>query len=556
MTTVPGFEVQLPFTNGGCDAMEQAIQALVQVQGLCDTMFKNIVQRVEETRSTFEGISERIDAAATRVEDLKGRKQGMVVFSRPKFPANVKCPKPLLHMDEATLNKLKPRRKHLVKPMVVREEESSEEEGDDDSDGGEEAAARQAALAAKTITSLNARGEQVRHSRTGDPSDVFEFELLVPQSSSKKYLSRVEEGLGTFPRSMTSVSSLLLFNTPENLYRQYSDINVFTLSRAERVINDKKAIGKGAAIENDFMAKFRGEGYEFIPMTEDVADLLEDLPEDLAFEDIAQLDWGGVDIGDTDHIAPTKVTSRMQNGVDLPSLSEAHGIRPSKPLALRGGGGGGGPPALSIGGPSAPPSFPGAPPAPPPPPGINPAGKGPPPPPGHGGKAPPPPPPPPKGFPGGGKVPPPPPPAGGKKAPPPPPSGGPSSAPPPPPPPGKIMKGPPGAPPPPPPPKKGVAPPPKAAPPAPKPAGKTDTKKNMNPLEHQLNLRRRAMEGQHSDDSDFEESAAKAAPKPAAIAPPPKKAPAPPPPKGAPPPPPPKAGALPPRRPQEDDDDW
>lgn len=550
MTTLPGFDVQLPFTSGGCDAMEQAIQALVQVQEVCDVMFKNITQRVEETRNAFEGISERIDGAATRIEDLKGRKQGMVVFSRPKFPAHIKTAKPLLHVDDATILKMKPRRKHLVKPMMVQDDESSEE--DDEDSEGEEAAARQAALAAKTITSLNARGEQVRHSRAGDPSDVFEFELLVPQSSSKKYLSRAEEGLGTFPRSMSSVSSLLLFNTPENLYRQYSDINVFTLSRAERVINDKKSIGKGAAIENDFMAKLRGEGYEFIPMTEDVADLLEDLPEDLAFEDIAQLDWAGHDVGDTDHIAPSKGGSRMHGGVDLPSLSEAHGIRPSKPLAVRGG-----PPALAIGGPS-PPGFSGGPPAPPPPPGINPAGKGPPPPPGHGGKAPPPPPPP-KGFPGGG-VPPPPPP-GGKKAPPPPPSGGPPG-PPPPPPGGKIMKGPPGAPPPPPPPpKKGVAPPPKAAPAAPalKPAGKSDTKKNMNPLENQLKLRRRAMEGQHSDDSDFDEPAAKPAPK--AIAPAPKGAPpppksAPPPPKSAPPPPPPKAGGLPPRHAQEDDDDW
>lgn len=552
MTTIPGYSVNLAFTNGGCENMASAIEGLMDLQKACDKMFENITRRVAESRDQLTGLTERIGSAAARVDELKGRKEGMVVFSRPKFPVNVPRNQPILLVDEGTNSALKKHRQHLIRPMVVNDDESEEEDDDDESDDG------RIVKVAKTIGSLDARGQEVQHSRTIDPTDAFEFDLLIPQSAPKRYNNRAEDGLGTLPRHMPSITSLLLFNTPENLYKQYNDINVFTLNRAERVINNQRKLAAGAKIHEDFMTRFAADEYGFVPEMEDVANLMEDLPEDLAFEDLAQLNWGGYALEDEDAIAPTAKRAMMG---DLPSLSEAAGIRPSKPsrkaLAIASSSA---PPPLAIGGPPPPPGM-AAPP--PPPPGIPAAGKAPPPPPGMGGKAPPPPPPPPR--PGGGPPAPPPPPGSGKKAPPPPPTGGPGGAPPPPPPPppgkgGIVARPPPGAPPPPPPPP-GKAPPP-AAPVRPAAqatkAPVQEVKKDVNSLRAQLNLRRKGITGGQSD-SDDDEPVRPAAPS-AKAPPPPSKAPPPPPGKAPPPPPsapppPPKPGGLPPRK-KDDDDDW
>eukprot|EP00758_Cryptobia_borreli_P004016 Tbor_TRINITY_DN4124_c0_g1::TRINITY_DN4124_c0_g1_i1::g.26460::m.26460/K18461/WASH1; WAS protein family homolog 1 len=543
MALIPGYEVDLPFTNGGCESLEATICSLMQLQMTCDKIFDNITKSVEAARSRFENLNSRIEVCADQVDELKGRKAGLVVFSCPKFPKKVTRPKAMTHYTAETTRLLKKRRHHLIRPMVIREGSDSEEDtGDRNSDADSEAS-REAIMASKTITSLNARGEQVRHNTAVDPNDLFEFELLVPQGMSKKYLSRVEDGLGTFPRKMPSITSLLLFNTPENLYKQYSNINIFSLSRAERVIKEKRQIGRGAGIENDFMTKFTGDDIQFVPDAEDVANLLDDLPEDL-IDGVAQLDWGTYEVEDTEHIAPSNVRAqRMANDLNLPSISEAHGIKPSKPSGISNQ-----PPGvLAIG----PPTMGGMPPPPPPPPppGIPATGKAPPPPPGvPGKKGPPPPPPPPPGV---KKSSPPVPSAG-----PPPIPGGPPGAPPPPGPGGKVVRPPPGLPPPPPPP-----PPPKAAvkapavPAAPKaPPAKQlaqETKKDMNQLKKGLERIQRAMQGNYTDDedSDFDEPKKKPSSAPTKKAPAPKTIAAPPPP------PPPKAGGKPPKR-QDDDDDW
>ena len=534
MTTVPSLAVPLPFSNGGCDTMGSVIDSLVRLQHVCEKMFVNISRQVSAGRERYDGLNERILAAAARVDDLKGRKQGMVVFSKPNFPNDVKRSKPIAQMSEDLVKKLKKHRVHLVKPLQIKKEESDNEEAE----GAENGEGRPSEK--KSITRLEGRGEQVRPLKPQDPTDVFEFNLLVPQEHTRRYHQAVERGLGKLPRQLPSVTSLLLFTTTENLYREYHDVNLFAQQRTERVISNKKNLGLYANIHQDFMTKFSADDYQFVREMDDVANLMEDLPEDLPLEDIAQLDWGGYELQEGDTIAPS---GRKKADGDLPSVSESAGIRPSKakPQAK---------PLQITAGPITLPSVAGAPPPPPmkaPPP----PGKVPPPPPNTvGAKLPPPPP---MGGPTG-NIPPPPLP---KKAPPPP-MGGPTPTP------GKGNLPPPtpptGIPPPPPPPV--ARPPPAKVAPKPAPPPKTDPNadKNANAFKEKLAMRRKGLTGAHSDDEeeegDTKKKGASSAPPPKAAPPPPKAAP--PPPKAAPPPPapkvpPPKPGGIPTKKKEEED---
>jgi hypothetical protein len=579
-TTVPGDGIHLPFTNGGVDTMLTVLDSLKELEAVSDRVFRDLSKAIGQSRSRFDGINERILTCGSRVEALKGRKEGMTVRSKSHFPkqmptgADVDADSADEGGERAKTNnkkrssggqgaamirgaplalapvekraQLKKKRRHVVRPMKV-----AAESDDDDSDGSgqDDNSGDGAAIAVRRrrqINKLIGQGEDIKPLKPADLTEQFDYEFLCPQEVLLRYHTNSERGLGKLPANLPAVTSLLMFNTRENLYKEYHEVNLFTQQRQERVINNKRRIGQTANIHQDFITKFTGDDdYGFVPVFDDVANLMEDMPENLPLDDIASLAWDVHELQAADNIAPSG--KRAKDGDDLPSVSElGGGIRPSKPLAK--------PPTVPAtlqitAGPSSQ-SMP------PPPPAMT--GGGPPPPPG---RAPPPPPPPP----GGKGVPPPPPPPGGKGVPPPPPPpgklvGGPSGAPPPPPP-GKFPPlapptGAPPPPPPPPPPKSKVPPAPGGAPATapPRPPPKAPPPKTQgNKFQEQLANRRRGITGQQSDDDDDDDGPTTAK----TAAPPPPKAAPPPPPKAAPPPPPPpvpQPGKIPPKR--KDDDDW
>ena len=549
---VPGYSVSLPYANGGGESLCEVLDSLQKFNNVCDQMFSHIQHRVSTERERYETLSSRIADCAERVEALKGRRQAIVVMSSPKFPAasEESATQPVIQLTEHKRNNFKKPKPRAIRPIThVKEEDEVDENGEPNPTYA-------------NVVRLDGRAEDVRPLRPVDPCELFEFNLLMPQEATRKYTHSAERGLGRLPRNLPSVSSLLLFNTSENPYKEYTDVNLFSQSRAERVIAQKRRLGAAGNIHEDFTTKATADEYGFKPEMEDAPDLYEDIGEDLPLDDIAILDWQGQDMAEGDTIAPSR-RGRGEHS-ELPSVSEMAGIRPSKPLKA--------PPQLTSGPSGNAPLQITAPPgmtsAPPPPPGMTGKAPPPPPPPTGGPKGVPPPPPPPPGKlpppapPGKAPPPPPPPPGTGNKMPPPAPPTG--KAPPPPPP-------PPGGP-------SGANAPPADGLPAPqsgrdallaairsvnkndilKKADKegTQQKKNMNSFAAQLANRRKGIEGRFSDDEEDEPTK----PKPKAAPPAPKAAPQPPASaQGAPPPPPPpkpggKLGGR--RQFDEEDDDW
>eukprot|EP00672_Neobodo_designis_P019148 CAMPEP_0174830450 /NCGR_PEP_ID=MMETSP1114-20130205/2523_1 /TAXON_ID=312471 /ORGANISM="Neobodo designis, Strain CCAP 1951/1" /LENGTH=565 /DNA_ID=CAMNT_0016064249 /DNA_START=47 /DNA_END=1744 /DNA_ORIENTATION=- len=437
--TVPGYDVPMAPTTGGIETMADTIDSLLALRDTCDAIFDNVVRRVDKLRDQYEAANERVMAAAGRVDELRTRKEAMLVLSAPRFPSKAHYDRGIAqatHRSDKAFRRRKPRPVRVMDAGAVSLATGG---------GGASSVAK-------------------RPTRPLDPAGAFEFRMMLPARDGMLAREKLyRPGLGSLPRKFTAISSANLFNTGENPYREYHDINIFSLSRAERQIAQQRQLGDHG-LKDDFTTKAAPDGFEFVPVLEGVVDIAEDLPADMPLDDLAQLTW---DDFDAPTIAPSGQRvggGRGEHDDELPSVSDrAGGIRPSKPLPL--------PPTVkSV---ASPPSAGGKVPPPPPLPG-----KGGPPgatvpqiaaPPMPGGKAPPPPPPPPPGKTGpplpiatNAPAPPPPPPPPGAK--------------------GKVVGGPPGAPPPPPPPPgKLGGPPGKAPPPPPPPPGKAGPGKGPAP---------------------------------------------------------------------------
>ena len=556
MLAIPGYAVPLPPTNGGQEGMATVIDALLELDRVTNAVFDDIAQRVEVLREHYTELKERIVSAQERVDVLKDTKQAILVMSSPHFPKDVTPQLTTL----AHQRYKKPTKQYAPRPATVVP-----------------------ALTAGISMAPPEGFIESRPPRPVDPVDRFDFALLMPQRESLRFKDVRQKGLGRLPGNLSSVTSLLLFNTQENLYKEYTDTNVLVMERMKRDVDRQRRLA-AAGLNEGFTTKAAADEYGFVPELGDVADLTEDIPEDLPLDDLAVLDWEGLDDESvTRVIAPSAKRRKGADGEDLPSVSEVAGVKPAKPsaaalAALM-------PPPNAAGGPPMPPPMMGGPPGMMPPPmggppplpmsaSLPPSLMAPAPPSMPTGNRPPPPPGPPgKGPPGG--PPPPPPPPNMKGPPPAPPAPRPLQAP--------LL-----------PPARPDAPPPaegrdkllasiregmqlrkvtpgdankgavlrpvgKGGPDA-GPSGGEPPKKaiNLNPLSDRLKSKRAAASGRFSDDDD-DGGDAPAPPRPPG---PPK---GPPPPAGAPPPsaPPPKGPPPPPpgiprtaKAPKRDDDDF
>ncbi|RHW70665.1 WAHD domain of WASH complex [Trypanosoma brucei equiperdum] len=570
MTPIHGYTLPVPLTNGGYASMLSVIRALGRLDQTSERVFGNIEQAVERSRETLEQLQGRIAVCADQVEQLQGRREAMVVKSRVRFPKQKHYTLPIGRApceDRGCV----PERAYVM-PAIIQADDSGASpvvgsSGGDSGNGsdpwqlggqeGEDAYP-------KPVRRLDCPGAEQRLMKPQHPLQEATVKSLMPLGATWRYHSGVDRGLGRLPAHLVSVSSLLLFNTRENLYKEYHEMDVLTQQRQERVVATKQRLGT-SDVHRDYVTQASTDEYAFVPLMEEVANLMDDLPENLPLEGIAEVAWNAYSLEDQDNIAPSGQRRLGERGdsVGSGSGSTRNKKKGQEALAITAG-------PDAAGGPSSRALVPsGLPPPPPPPGGLRPPGK-----------APPPPPPPPPMFAGKMKAPPPPP----IKAPPPMPSlpgaaatkGLPiGNAPPAPPP-----------PPPPPPPGKAKAPAKPAAKSDVKPAPKPATKSNLDALSSLLANRRKGILGMHSDGEDEDDDHgrrppasgpskgmtinrnAPAPPQKGGVPPPPPPPPPPkaPPPKGPPPkvapppppppPPPPAPGKLPPKRKTDDDDDW
>ncbi|XP_043943550.1 WASH complex subunit 1 [Protopterus annectens] len=265
------------------EAIQQIADALQYLQKVSGDIFTRISQNVETNKRRLQSVSERITLAQAKVDRIKGSKKAIKVFSSAKYPAPDKL-----------------------------EEYMSIFSGADDPAAHKRPRYR----------------IQSKH-RPLDDSALQEKLKCFPVcvSTKRREEDEAHEGLGGLPRNISSVSSLLLFNTTENLYKKYVFLDPLAgaVTKTHTTLEtekDQKPFDAPLSItKRDQLERQTTENYFYVPNLGDVPEIdvpsyLPDLPgiaDDLMYS---------ADLGPG--IAPSVPASSIP---ELPAFS----IEPSEP---------------------------------------------------------------------------------------------------------------------------------------------------------------------------------------------------------------------------------
>uniref|UniRef100_H2R856 WASH1 WAHD domain-containing protein n=1 Tax=Pan troglodytes TaxID=9598 RepID=H2R856_PANTR len=157
------------------EAVQQMADALQYLQKVSGDIFGR--WRVEQSRSQVQAIGEKVSLAQAKIEKIKGSKKAIKVFSSAKYPAPERLQEYGSIFTGAQDPGLQRRPRHRIqskhRPLDER-----------------------------------ALQEKLKY-----------FPVCVSTKPGPE--DDAEEGLGGLPSNISSVSSLLLFNTTENLYKKY-----------------------------------------------------------------------------------------------------------------------------------------------------------------------------------------------------------------------------------------------------------------------------------------------------------------------------------------------
>ncbi|XP_006891395.1 PREDICTED: WAS protein family homolog 1-like [Elephantulus edwardii] len=159
------------------EAIQQVADALQYLQKVSGDIFSRISQRVEVSRSQLQAIGERVSLAQAKIEKIKGSKKAIKVFSSAKYPA----PEHLREYGSIFTGAQDPGLQKRPRHRIQSKHRPLDE---------------------------RALQEKLKY-----------FPVCVNTKAEPE--DEAEEGLGGLPSNISSVSSLLLFNTTENLYKKY-----------------------------------------------------------------------------------------------------------------------------------------------------------------------------------------------------------------------------------------------------------------------------------------------------------------------------------------------
>ncbi|EFA84005.1 hypothetical protein PPL_03078 [Heterostelium album PN500] len=333
---------QVPVVANGLrepESILQIVDALDKLDKVFNDVYTSISARVTRERSRIENVSNRLDNAQFRVNQIVGSKSAITVFSSAKYPANKQwIDYSPLYTDKAR-SPYKPSHYNL-------------------------------------------------HDVTTKPQDTYlEVNDLVFIEKSIDAASKeisVKEGLGLLPHHIPSVSNLLLFNTQENPYKKYSN-TLDNLSGKDgdqlQVLGEKKALHAAphTVEKGDVLPQADSMKVNYQPTINPIDLPSYNFPSALPLPNVAQnITWAAEQLVG---IAP----SNQVVAANMPIFDGSAPVT-ADPNAATGG--------VPSSAPPPPPPSGSAPPPPPPPQAFNTNAPPPPPPPAFNNSAPPPPPPP------------------------------------------------------------------------------------------------------------------------------------------------------------------
>ncbi|XP_061187304.1 WASH complex subunit 1-like [Saccostrea echinata] len=326
------------------ETVHQIADSLNYLDQVANEVFKRIGTKISENRTKLQRVNDRISLAQAKVDKIKGSNKATKVFASAKYPAAENLEEYQIMFPLESTNGLR----EIKRPHYK-------------------------------VTS--------KHKGLDDKSLREKLQFYnVHLKLKRKEDANLRDGLGGLPKSVPSISSLLLFNTSENLYKQYTMLDPLGVVKKTRTAIEEESEIDAAPTTittNEGLQGQRVDDISFKPVIVDfpeiaVPEFLPNLPgvaDDLSFA-----------VDQEKSIAPSVLGSIIP---DLPSVVPEETL-PSVPEISQA------PPS------AAPPPPPSAAPPPPPPPSAPappPPGAPPPPPPPPAPDAPPPPPPPPSGVP-------------------------------------------------------------------------------------------------------------------------------------------------------------
>lgn len=169
------------------ESYRQLVDALEYLDAVSTDIFNRISCRVAESRDQLTGINNRVNVAQAKIDKLrKSSSKATRVFSPPKYPA------PKLITETTTVYQ-------EVNPLLQK--------------------------VRKTRVDIGSRLEDVTREVMVAKRNPFLLESKKKKTTLDLQFSSDDpeqgEGLGSLPRHLPSVSTLLLFNTSENPYKKY-----------------------------------------------------------------------------------------------------------------------------------------------------------------------------------------------------------------------------------------------------------------------------------------------------------------------------------------------
>ncbi|KAL0233980.1 hypothetical protein PCE1_002483 [Barthelona sp. PCE] len=182
----------IPFDYREAENLNDALNALVLFKSQCTRVFGSIKDKVSHLSKELDAVNNRIEKTRTIINNISSdTSRAITVFSKPKYPKD----------------KLK------MPPNVILVKDS---DSDSKPDG--------IVMCDRTQASLTAGQEAHTYE---EEVELFRSLKSVPEFTRyiESDLGIESKTLGSLPHKINSVSSLLLFNTSENPYKEYTIID-------------------------------------------------------------------------------------------------------------------------------------------------------------------------------------------------------------------------------------------------------------------------------------------------------------------------------------------
>lgn len=278
------------------ESIRQLVDSLEYLDAVATDIFNRVSARVAENSKELTGINNRVNLAQAKIDRIRNStSKATKVFSPPKYPA----PEKLSHYE--TVFQDVP-----VKFQTVRKNKTM-------------VAARLAEVTEDTIKAKS-RPQPITYSST---TKKFREGVVLDDPEL------LGEGLGSLPRHLPSVTSLLLFNTSENPYRKYVLLDPLSGAKIKTrdtvtIEEDKMAAAPSSILHGERLETGPQESTLYRPNMPDLPEL--EVPASLPF-----LAHVADDVEYTADQGPSIAPSLANTSVpDLPNLADPSSL-PSGP---------------------------------------------------------------------------------------------------------------------------------------------------------------------------------------------------------------------------------